>query len=414
MCGPFLARTLLFLTTFGSLLGGGGAVDVEIPLPEHPRPDFERVDWSNLNGDWSFRFDAENVGLDNQWFRDAASFTSRIVVPFSWGAPLSGVPDQADVGWYARTIKIPESWAGKRVFLVIGAADWETRAWLDGRQIGTHRGGYTPFEFELTPQIVCGDPYLLVLRVDDSAHEFKLEGKQGYGPARGIWQTPYLEARGSVPIETVHFTPDLAGEKVKVDATLSGPAPRVMTLHIDLAASERSTASTSVKIPKGETEASFEVLIANPRAWSLEDPFLYQAVVSVTSDNLVEDRVKSYFGMREISVVPLPGYEHPYIALNGEPVYLQMALDQAYHPEGFYTFPSDQFMKDEILRSLRLGLNGIRIHVKIGIPRKLYWADRLGLLVMADVPNSWGEPDAEMRAETELALKGSGLLPCTI
>ena len=403
---PFWLLMLLFLATSGLLLGSGRAAEVEIPLPEHPRPDFERAEWSNLNGDWGFCFDAENVGLEDQWFRDANSFSKRIVVPFSWGAPLSGVADQADVAWYARTVEIPEDWAGKRVFLVIGASDWETRAWLDGRQIGAHRGGYTPFEFELTSQVVYGSRYLLVLRVDDSPHKFKLEGKQGYGPARGIWQTPYLEARGSVPCETVHFTPDLANDRVKVQATLLEPAPQDMMLRIDLAPSRDSAASRTVKIPRGEKETSFEISIPNPRLWDLEDPFLYQAVVSLTGDNLVEDRVLSYFGMREISVAPLPGHEHPYIALNGEPIYLQMALDQAYHPDGYYTFPSDQFMKDEILRTLRLGLNGIRIHVKIGIPRKLYWADRLGLLVMADVPNSWGEPDPDMRAEAELALKG--------
>ncbi len=96
--------------------------------------------------------------------------------------------------------------------------------------------------------------------------------------------------------------------------------------------------------------------------------------------------------MRKISVVNLPGTNHPYIALNNRPLYLRMTLDQSYHPEGFYAFPSDEFMRDEILRSRRIGLNANRLHVKIDVPRKLYWADRLGLLLMCDVPNSWGEP----------------------
>ena len=103
---------------------------------------------------------------------------------------------------------------------------------------------------------------------------------------------------------------------------------------------------------------------------------------------------------------PLPGAEFPYIALNNKPVYLKLSLDQAYHREGFYTFPSDEFMRDEILRSRQIGLNGQRIHVKIGIPRKLYWADKLGVLIMADVPNSWGRPDDKMRNEAEVALRG--------
>ncbi len=120
---------------------------------------------------------------------------------------------------------------------------------------------------------------------------------------------------------------------------------------------------------------------------------------------LEEDVVHSYFGMRKISVVDLPGSDYPYIALNNEPIYVQLTLDQSYHPDGFYTFPSDQFIQEEILRSKSIGLNGIRTHIKVEIPRKLYWADKLGLLVMEDLPNSWGEPDERMRGEADYTLR---------
>src|SRR2546430_4959486 len=110
--------------------------------------------------------------------------------------------------------------------------------------------------------------------------------------------------------------------------------------------------------------------------------------------------------MRKFSETMLPGTAFPYIPLNNQPVYLQMPLDQSYHSEGFSPFPSDAFMRDEILRSRPIGLTANRLHVKIDVPRKLYWADRLGLLLMADVPNSWGEPDAQMRGEVESALRG--------
>jgi hypothetical protein len=141
------------------------------------------------------------------------------------------------------------------------------------------------------------------------------------------------------------------------------------------------------------------------RLWSLDDPFLYEVEAHLGGQDGAADVVRTYFGMREISVMDLPGTDIPYVALNGEPVYLQLALDQAYHPEGYYTFPSDAFMRDEILRSRQIGLNGQRIHVKVGIPRKLYWADRLGMLIMADVPNSWGQPTDAMRGEVEYALR---------
>jgi len=137
-----------------------------------------------------------------------------------------------------------------------------------------------------------------------------------------------------------------------------------------------------------------------PRLWSLEDPYLYDMTL-----RLGDDQLKGYFGYRKISVTALPGSKIPYIALNNKPIYVQLALDQSYHPDGFYTFPSDAFMRDEIIRSKRIGLNGIRTHIKVDVPRKLYWADKLGLLVMSDVPNSWGEPDADMQKETEYTLR---------
>ncbi|HZB13586.1 MAG TPA: glycoside hydrolase family 2 TIM barrel-domain containing protein, partial [Chryseolinea sp.] len=137
------------------------------------------------------------------------------------------------------------------------------------------------------------------------------------------------------------------------------------------------------------------------RLWSLEDPYLYEAEVKVG-----EDIVKTYFGMRKISVVNLPGTTFPYVAINNKPVYLQLALDQSYHPEGFYTFPTDAYMRKEVELAKSIGLNGIRPHIKVEIPRKLYWADKLGVLVMADLPNSWGDPDAKMQHEAEETLRG--------
>src|SRR4051812_29134675 len=151
-----------------------------IPLPEHPRPDFQRADWQNLNGPWRFRFDARDAGEKAGWQRSPLRDPRTILVPFSWGAALSGVPDSADIGWYERPIEVPESWRGKRIFLVVGASDWVTTAWIDGVRLGRHQGGYTPFSLELTPRVTYGKSQRLTLRVDDRPHDFKLEGKQGY------------------------------------------------------------------------------------------------------------------------------------------------------------------------------------------------------------------------------------------
>ncbi|HEY8149028.1 MAG TPA: sugar-binding domain-containing protein, partial [Vicinamibacteria bacterium] len=385
------------------LLAGPVRAQQDIPLPEHPRPDFERSAWMNLNGTWQFRFDAKNEGLAQTWQSGQAAFPLAITVPFPWGSKLSGVPDTAPIAWYARTIEVPPAWQGERVFLVVGASDWQTTAWLDGTKLGEHQGGYTPFEFELTPHVRPGTAQRITLRVDDTDRAFKLEGKQGYGNARGIWQTPYLEARGKAALGAVHFTPDLDGRKVTVDADLLEAAPQDLTLR--LAFKTGGVAAVERRIPRGDTKVKFDVPIPQPRRWSLEDPFLYEVEASLTGAGLPADAVGTYFGMRKVSVVNLPGTEYRYVALNDEPVYLQLTLDQAYHPGGFYTFPSDQVLRDEVLRARQIGLNGLREHVKVESPRKLYWADRLGVLIMADVPNSWGEPTPEMHQEIEGTLR---------
>ena len=375
-----------------------------IPLPEHPRPDFERAAWANLNGEWQFRFDRENAGLSAGWGTSAqVSFPEKITVPFPWGSKLSGLENLADIGWYRRTVKIPAAWKGQRVFLVVGACDWITQGWLDGTPLGEHRGGYTPFEFELTSLVKWDEEQQIVLRVDDTPHPFKLEGKQGYGEAKGIWQTIYLEARPTLNLTSVHFVPDIDTGSVTVRAQLNAAAPANTVVGLHFRNGEQP--DVTLPVPAGRQEISFVVPLAHPHRWSLDDPYLYEVEASVVANGAV-DRVGTYFGLRQISVENLPGTAFPYVALNHHPLYLQITLDQSYHPDGFYTFPSDAFMRDEILRSKRLGLNANRIHIKVEVPRKLYWADKLGLLIMADVPNFWGDPNPEARQESEFALRG--------
>ena len=377
----------------------------DIPLPEHPRPDHWRSEWQNLNGVWNFQFDNENKGEIEKWFENTSDFPQTINVPYSWGAPLSGVADSGDIGWYNREIIIPESWKGKRIFLVTGASDWITSGWLDNNVIGQNRGGYTPFEFELTSFVKHGTKQNLTLRVDDTNHEFKLEGKQGYGKARGIWQTIYLEARGEVFLDYVHITPDITGNEVIFTGEISDPLNKKANLEILITGGYGDEFAFSIALKKGDKTFKQILSIPDARLWTLRDPHLYHVNVNLEINDEPVDNLNTYFGMREIGVSNVPGTDYPYVTLNNQPIYLQLALDQAYHPEGYYTFPSDAFMRDEIIRSKQIGLNGQRIHVKIGIPRKLYWADKLGLLIMADIPNSWGEPDDEMRFETEKALR---------
>jgi len=266
LIGCCMAALVLATGALGAQMTGA----TDIPLPEHPRPDFERSEWLNLNGRWRFAFDAADVGERSRWMEADLPGRREILVPFSWGAPLSGVPDSAEIGWYARPIDIPAAWSGRRIFVVFGASDWRTSAWIDGVPIGTHQGGYTPFSFEVTGAARAAGPHRLTVRVDDAPHAFKLEGKQGYGKARGMWQTVYLEARGSTPLEAVHFTPraDLAG--VGVDVRLREPAPRDLTVRLAFT-NRRGNRSSRYASPEGARRRTWRCRCLTPVAgrWTI-------------------------------------------------------------------------------------------------------------------------------------------------
>jgi len=373
--------------------------DADIPLAEHPRPDFERLPWLNLNGYWQFAPDSLNIGEKESWQDKPGSFSSRILVPFSWASPMSEVElPKVNVGWYSRNIRAGNTagWKGKKVFLIFGASDFHTRVWLNGEYVGEHKGGYVPFEFDITPFLKKANNQLVV-RVEDEELDSRPSGKQYYGNAKGIWQTVYLEARKDVHISSVRFTPDIDRAEVKAELTISTPAPEGLVFRIE---GKGNGLSFESGLNAGDSIASFRIPVSEMRLWSLDDPFLYEVTASL-SNGREADSVNTYFGMRKISAMTIPGKDFKYVALNNQPLYLRLSLDQSYHPEGFYTFPSDAFMKDEIMRAKNLGLNGLRIHIKAEIPRKLYWADKYGLLIMEDIPNYWGEPDPESKANWE-------------
>ena len=182
---------------------------------------------------------------------------------------------------------------------------------------------------------------------------------------------------------TPYFATSLCEDHVLVNVTLGAPAKAPLDVTIAFKP-EDGGAKVSETFGVGEMERDISIPIKDAKVWDLDNPYLYEVTVKAG-----DDEVSTYFGFREIGVGKNPN-GHPYVTLNGKPVYLQLTLDQSYHPEGFYTFPTDEFMKNEIMISKKLGLTGNRVHIKAEIPRKLYWADKLGLLIMADVPNWWG------------------------
>ncbi len=352
--------------------------------PEYPRPDKQRAHWMSLNGEWDFAlFEKGREAEEASFSRGERRFNDRITVPFSWGCPLSGVQNSAPgTGWYRRKASFQFE---ERLFLCFGAADFDTEVFVNGRLAGSHRGGYTPFEFDVTGLWRAGEN-TVEARVTDLRLESQPSGKQGYGQIQGLWQPVWLEERPVERIRDFRFITRMDGRvtlKVRADA----PDGRVV---------EARFGGQAFSAPVSNGGAEVEMRFDEPRLWSPDDPYLYEGTLS-----LGKDAIDTYFGIREIGAEKLDGRDFKWITLNGRPVYLNGTLDQAFNPDGCFTYATDQAMRDEAFRLKRLGLNMVRIHIKAEDPRKLYWLDRAGILVMADIPCFWGEPDKTARANYE-------------
>jgi beta-galactosidase/beta-glucuronidase len=340
-----------------------------IPRPEHPQPQFERAEWRNLNGEWSFAFDHGNSGVERELFR-SRGFDRKITVPFCLESALSGVghTDFIERLWYHRELAIPAGWQ-ERVLLHFGGVDYQCDAFLDGQLVGRHAGGQAAFAFDITRFVKPGGTHELVVFVRDNVRGYvQPSGKQSsklashgchYTRVTGIWQTVWLEAVPTVALREVQIIPDLDGGRFVLIPRFDGPpVPLTVTAHTG----ETATGLGPVVLP-----------LQGPRAWSPRDPFLYQLEFTAGAD-----LVRSYAGLRKIHC------DGNRLLLNNEPIYLRLVLDQGYYPDGIWTAPSDAALKRDIELALAAGFNGARLHQKVFEPRFHYWADRLGYL-------TWGE-----------------------
>lgn len=404
MRNTFLAPTLIGWTTMTAL---GSA----IPWPEHPRPDFKREPWVNLNGAWGFAFDPDDVGVSREWHkRGEQDFSRRITVPYPWESRLSGIgdTDYQGVAWYARPVTLPsgEGWDGKDIWLVVGACDWEAKVWVNGQLACEHVGGYTPFDINLAPFAKPGEMANIVIRAVDRTDPQQPTGKQihWYTRTSGIWQTVYLEARAGRFIESVQAVPNLATGSMSYSVKISGDKP----CRVALVSPEGAFERVKTTCRPGEGPAELTLKPNQPKAWSPDSPHLYDAHIELADEesDVSLDAVHTYFGLREVSVGDAPGGDYQHIHLNGKPVYLRGALHQSFHPEAIYQYPDDAAVRRDYEIAKQFGLNFLRIHIKVPTPRELYWADRLGILIMSDMPNTWAHTD-QAREWWELTMRAA-------
>ncbi|PTX64437.1 glycosyl hydrolase family 2 [Melghirimyces profundicolus] len=378
-----------------------------MPRPEYPRPHFRRDLWINLNGEWQFEFDDNNVGTREKWYA-GKDFSRTITVPFSYQSRLSGIGETRfhDLVWYKRRFELPDEMSGKTILLHFGAVDYRAWVWVNGMFVAFHEGGHVPFHADITPHLKDGSNEVVVKAEDPSGALDQPRGKQYwkeqsesifYTRTTGIWQTVWLEAVSETHLEKVKMTPDIDRDEIAIEYWVKHPRPGDR-LVIGISFDGEPVAEETVLLRQARSRRRIHLNdfhVHGPgRLWSPEHPNLYDVTFTLRRDDRVMDEVTSYFGMRKISI------ENGQVFLNNRPYYMKLVLDQGYFPDGILTPPSDEALRRDVELTKAMGFNGARKHQKVEDPRYLYWADKLGLLVWGEMANCYTYSDQAVRRMT--------------
>ncbi len=367
--------------------------------PEYPRPELVRENWLNLNGEWDFEFDFGNSGITlEEFFNDnrknyrfdemrEKEFSHKINVPFCPESKLSGIEykDFINACWYKKVVELPKEWKG-RVLLNFEAAYYETYVVVNGKLLGNHKGGYTPFSFDITDCIEDGKAEILVHCAGDPRNIFQPSGKQAtsfasrgcfYTRSTGIWQTVWLENVPEVYMTAIKMDSDIDNKKLNTKVSFNKLGKKKVTLTATFDGKEvgKASAVTTTK------EVYVQVPVKTLKLWDIKTPNLYDLKVEVESEEGV-DVVSSYFGMRKIEL------DEVCLKINGKRVMQRLVLDQGYYPDGVYTAPTKEDLIKDIEISQRVGFNGARLHQKVFERRFLYYCDKMGYIVWGEYP-SW-------------------------
>ena len=354
-----------------------------IPRSEHPKPQFERAGWMNLNGEWDFCFDQGRSGVQRKLYEDFSGYDKKIAVPFCIQSKLSGIEYKDFVygAWYKRTFTLTAAQVSGRTVLHFGAADHRTAAFINGKKAGEHRGGYVSFCFDITGYVREGENTVAVFCEDDERDPMIPCGKQSreyyshgcdYTRTTGIWQTVWLEFTPRTYVENVRMVPDAFTGSVSLTFALHGRADLNVTAKYEGAPMAEKT------VPAATGSVSFALEMKEKHLWEVGAGRLYDLEI-----RFGEDSVHSYFGLRSVS---LDGYR---FLLNGRSVFQRLVLDQGFYPDGIYTAPSDEALRGDVLLSKKCGFNGARLHQKVFEERFLYHCDKEGYMVWGEYPN-WG------------------------
>ena len=356
---------------------------MNIPRSEHPKPQFQRENWLNLNGEWDFCIDNGRSGIARKFFENTEAFDRKIIVPFCVESELSGIgiKDFMYGVWYHRTVSFTNEMLEKRTVLHIGAADYRTFVYINGSLVGEHKGGYVSFSFDISDYLTEGENAVVIYCEDDTRNPMIPRGKQcehyysqscDYTRTTGIWQTVWLEFTPKSYIKKFRLYPDVKNSSVTVIGEVCG----CEELKLEALYDGKDVASSEISCCAGNFTVT--LMLSETHLWEVGNGRLYDLTLTFG-----EDKVKSYFGLRNVW---FDGYK---FMLNGKSVFQRLILDQGFYPDGIYTAPSDEALLADIKRSQSCGFNGARLHEKVFEERFLYHCDKEGYLVWGEYAN-WG------------------------
>ena len=353
-----------------------------MPRPEHPLPQWERSTWKNLNGEWDFSFDFGKSGVD-RCFYEKKDWEKKIIVPFCPESDLSGIgyKDYMDAVWYHKTVELTEVEVKGRVLLHFGAVDYDTRVWINGTEVGRHKGGYTSFTFDITAYVQAGANDIAVYAEDDLRSGKQPHGKQSglyyshgceYTRTTGIWQTVWLEFVPENYVKKARFFPNVEAGTITIEAVTVGDGSFCAEAFYEgrrCGQAETTTAGGNVVVTLPLSEVHL---------WEAGAGRLYDLTITFGKDT-----VHSYFGLRNVTI------SGEKVLINGKSVFQRLVLDQGFYPDGIYTASTDEALENDVKLSMAAGFNGARLHQKAFEERFHYWADRLGYITWGEAP-SWG------------------------
>jgi beta-galactosidase len=349
---------------------------------------------TSLNGTWRMQLDPDNTGVENQWGSYGLPAGVPVEIP---GIVQEANPAYSEVAWFERAFVLEEGFQGKRAWLCFGAVNYQAEVWVNGQRVGGHEGGYTPFAFDITGELLDRWENRVVVRVGHAPADKRVDGytlletpcwkETWYYQFSGIWQDVFLEARAATYIADLCVRPDVRAGAAQVLATIRGgqqPAEQA-TLAYTVTAAEGVVAEWRgpLSLPAEGGELLQTLAIPGARLWSPEDPQLYTLPATLEVAGAPADTCSRRFGLREFTATPDGFY------LNGRKIMLRGVLHQGCYPHTLAFTRDKAMLRRELLLAREAGFNMVRLHIKPAPEETLDLCDELGLLVYAEPPIGW-------------------------